>query len=70
MLLNFTDIKGSVHEVYSTTFVNDFDEFVDDFNDNGFMTRSGLEPNFLRLDFCCEVRLCPVPWWGRSGRRC
>ena len=24
---------------------------------NGLMTRSVLEPNFLRADLCCEVRL-------------
>ena len=22
---------------------------------NGLMTRSGFEPNFLRVDLCCEV---------------
>ena len=24
---------------------------------NGLMTRPGFEPNFLRVDLCCEVRL-------------
>ena len=24
---------------------------------NGLMTRSGFEPNFLRVNLCCEVRL-------------
>ena len=24
---------------------------------NGLMARSGFEPNFLRVDLCCEVRL-------------
>ena len=24
---------------------------------NGLITRSGLEPSFLRVDLCCEVRL-------------
>ena len=34
---------------------------------NALMTRSGFEPNFLRVDLCCEVSL--VLWhlgegWG------
>ena len=24
---------------------------------NGLVTKSGLEPSFLRVDLCCEVRL-------------
>ena len=24
---------------------------------NGFMTRYGFEPNFLRVSLCCKVRL-------------
>ena len=24
---------------------------------NGLMARSGFEPNFFRVDLCCEVRL-------------
>ena len=24
---------------------------------NGLITRSGLQPSFLRMDLCCEVRL-------------
>ena len=31
---------------------------------NGLMTRSRFEPTFLRVDYCCEVRLGPV---GRGG---
>ena len=44
MFLNFTDVKGGVHEACSTSW-------------NGLMARSGLEPNFMRVDLCCEVRL-------------
>ena len=34
---------------------------------NGLMTRSGLEPRFLRVDFCSELRLGLVTCWGRLG---
>ena len=54
MFLNFTDIKGGLHEAYSTTY--------------GLMTRSELEPRFLRVDLCSEVRLGLVTCWGRLGR--
>ena len=35
---------------------------------NGLMTRSGLEPRFLRVDLCSEVRLGLATCWGRLGR--
>ena len=35
---------------------------------NGLMTRSGLEPRFLRADLCSEVRLGLATCWGRLGR--
>ena len=35
---------------------------------NGLMTILGLEPRFLRLDLCSEVRLGLVTCWGRLGR--
>ena len=31
---------------------------------NGLMTTSGFEPNFLRVDLCCEVRLGLVAHGG------
>ena len=45
MFLNFADVKGGAHEAYPTPLVEWFDG------------RSGFEPNFLRVDRCCEVRL-------------
>ena len=33
------------------------------------MTRSGFEPNFLRVDLCCEVRLGLVAHGGGLGMR-
>ena len=36
---------------------------------NGLMTRSGFEPNFLRVDLCCEVRLGLVALGGGLGVR-
>ena len=35
---------------------------------NDLMTRSGSEPNLLRVDLCCEVRLGLVTCGGRVGR--
>ena len=35
---------------------------------NGLITRSGLEPSFLRVDFCCEVRLGLAICGGGFGR--
>ena len=35
---------------------------------NGLITRSGLEPSFLRVDPCCEVRLGLVIHGGRLVR--
>ena len=35
---------------------------------NGLMTRSGLEPRFLRVDLCSEVRLGLATYWVRLGR--
>ena len=35
---------------------------------NGLMTRSGLEPRFLRVNLCSEVRLGLVTCWGRLRR--
>ena len=35
---------------------------------NGLMPRSGLEPRFLRVELCSEVRLGLVTCWGRLGR--
>ena len=35
---------------------------------NDLMTRSGLDPNFLRVDLCYEVRLGLVTCGGRVGR--
>ena len=32
------------------------------------MDKSGLEPSFLRVDLCCEVRLDLVVCWGWLGR--
>ena len=32
------------------------------------MTRSGVEPRFLRVDLCFELRLGLVTYWGRLGR--
>ena len=38
---------------------------------NGLMTRSGFEPNSLRVDLCCEVILvlatCGGGGWGLVG---
>ena len=36
---------------------------------NGLMTRSGFEPNFLRVNLCCEVRLGLVARGGELGIR-
>ena len=36
---------------------------------NVFMTRSGFEPNFLRVDLCCEIRLGFVSHGGGLGIR-
>ena len=35
---------------------------------NFLMTRSGLKPNFLRVNLCCEVRLGFVTRGGKLGR--
>ena len=35
---------------------------------NGFMTRSRLEPRFLRVDLCSEGRLGLVTCCGRLGK--
>ena len=35
---------------------------------NGLITRSGMEPSFLRVDLCCEVRLDFVIHGGGLGR--
>ena len=35
---------------------------------SGLMTRSGLEPNSLRVDLCCEVRLGLVTSGGGLGK--
>ena len=35
---------------------------------NGLITRSGLEPNFVRMDLCCEVRLGLAIHGGGLGR--
>ena len=35
---------------------------------NGLITRSGLEPSFLRVDLCCEVRLGLAIRGGGLGR--
>ena len=35
---------------------------------NGLMTRSQLEPNFVRVDHCCEVRLDLLTCVGKIGR--
>ena len=35
---------------------------------NGLITRSGLEPSFLRVDLCCEVRLGLAIRGGELGR--
>ena len=35
---------------------------------NGLITRSGLEPSFLRVDLCCEVRLGLAIHGGGLGR--
>ena len=37
---------------------------------NGFIIRSGFEPNFLRMDLCCKVRLDLVASGGGLGIRC
>ena len=36
---------------------------------NSLMTRSAFEPNFLRVDLFCEVRLGLVARWGGLGIR-
>ena len=36
---------------------------------NDLITRSGLEPDFLRVDLYCEVRLGLVTCGGGMGRR-
>ena len=35
---------------------------------NGLITRSGLEPSFLRVDLCCEVKLGLVTYGGGLER--
>ena len=34
----------------------------------GLMTKSGLEPSFLRVDLCCELKLGLVVCWEWLGR--
>ena len=58
MFLNFTDVKGCVYEAYPTPFVEWFD----------LITRSRLEPSFLRVNLCCEVRLGLAIRGGGLGR--
>ena len=31
---------------------------------NGLITKSGLEPSFLRVNLCCEMRLGLLVCWG------
>ena len=36
---------------------------------NGLITRSGLEPNFLRIGLCCEVKLGLATCGGGMGEK-
>ena len=57
MFLTFTDVKGVSMRHIPLPLLN------------GLMTRFGFEPNFLRVDLCCEVRLGLFTYGGGLGIR-